>query len=150
MSSVSSAVRRRASGGTWQRAHVVQPVRELDQQHPHVVGDGEQQLAEVFGLLGLLGDQIEPLELGQPIDQRADIRAEHLVDFGAGRRGVLDRVVQERRRDGRVIELEVGEDGRHFERMGKIRVAGGAFLLAMRLHGVDIGAVKQRLVGRGL
>ncbi len=33
-----------------ERAHVVQPVGELDEQHPDVGGDGEQELAEVFGL----------------------------------------------------------------------------------------------------
>ena len=128
-----------------ERAHVVQTVGELDQQHPHVVGDRQQQLAQVLGLLGLLGDEVEPLELGQSLDQRADVLAEHLVDLVAGRRGVLDRVVQERGRDGRVVELEIGQDRRDLERMGKIGIAGGALLLAMRLHGIDIGAVEQRL-----
>ncbi len=60
---------------------------------------------------------------------------------------VLDRVVQQRRRDRGVVELEVGQDGGDLERMGEVRVAGGALLLAVRLHGVDIGAVEQRLVG---
>ena len=36
-----------------QRAHVVQPVGELDEQHAHIVGDRQQQLAQVLGLLGL-------------------------------------------------------------------------------------------------
>ena len=106
----------------------MQPVGELDQQHPHVVGDREQELAQVLGLLGLLGDEVEPLQLGQALDQRADLAAEHLVDLGAGRRRVLDRVVQQRRRDGGVVELEVGEDRRDFERMGEIGVARGALL----------------------
>ena len=130
-----------------ERAHVVQPVGELDQQHAHVVGDGEQELAQVLGLLGLARDEVELLQLGQALDQMADVGAEDLVDLGARRRRVLDRVVQQRRRDGGVVELEVGQDRRDFERMGEIRVAGGALLLAMRLHGVDIGAVEQRLVG---
>ena len=84
-----------------ERAHVVQPVGELDQQHAHVVGDREQQLAEVLRLLGLLGDEVELLELGQALDQRADVVAEQLVDLGARRLGVLDRVVQQRGRDRR-------------------------------------------------
>ena len=61
--------------------------------------------------------------------------------------GVLDRVVQQRRRDGGVVELQVGQDRGDFERMGEIGIARGALLLAMRLHGVDIGAVEQLLVG---
>ena len=70
-----------------------------------------------------------------------------LIDLGAGRLGILDRVVQQRGGDGGVVELEVGENRRDFDRMGEIRIAGGAPLLAMRLHGVDIGAVEQVLVG---
>ena len=145
MSSVSSAVRRRASGGMCDEgAHVVQPVGELDQQHPDVVGDRQQELAQVLGLLRLLGDEVELLELGEPFDQRADVLAEHLVDLGAGGGGILDGVVQQRRGDGGVVELEVGQDRRDFERMREVGVAGRALLLAMRLHGVDIGAVEQR------
>ena len=61
-----------------ERAHVVQAVGELDQQHAHVVGDRQQQLAEVLRLLGFLGDEFELLQLGQALDQRADIVAEQL------------------------------------------------------------------------
>ena len=47
-----------------ERAHVVQPVGKLDQQHAHIGCDRQQQLAQVLRLLGLLGDQVEFLELG--------------------------------------------------------------------------------------
>jgi hypothetical protein len=47
-----------------ERAHVVQAVSELDEKHADVAGDGEQELAEILGLLGLLGDQVELLDLG--------------------------------------------------------------------------------------
>ena len=133
-----------------QRAHVVQTVGELHEQNAHIVGDREQELAEILRLLGFLGDEIELLQLGQAVDQRADIGAEHLVDLAARRRRILDRVVQQRGRDGGVVELQIGQDRRHFERMGKIRIARRALLLAMRLHGVDIGAVEQGFVGIGI
>ncbi len=130
-----------------QRAHVVQPVGELDQQHAHVVGNGEQELAQVLGLLGFARDEVEPLQLGEAFDQVADLTTEDLVDLRARRLGVLDRVVQQRCDDGRVVELQVGEDRGHFERMREVRIAGGARLLAMRAHGVDIGAVQKVFVG---
>ena len=133
-----------------ERAHVVQPVRELDQQHPHVVRDRQQQLAQVLRLLGFLGDEVELFELGEPLDQRADVMTEHLIDLGAGCGRILDGVVQKRGGDGRVVELEIGEDPRHFEGVGKIGVAGGASLLAVRLHGVDVGAIEHRLAGIGI
>ena len=34
-----------------ERAHVVEPVGQLDEQDTHVVGDREQQFSEVLGLL---------------------------------------------------------------------------------------------------
>ena len=99
MSSVSCAMRARlASGMKLQRAHVVQAVGELDQEHARVVGDREQQLAEILGLLRVFGDEVELFELGQAIDQAADLLAEDLVDFRARDGGVFDRVVQHRRR----------------------------------------------------
>jgi hypothetical protein len=71
-----------------QRAHVVQAVGELDQQDAHVVGDGEQQLAKVLGLLGLLRHEVEFLDLGEAFDQPADVGAEEFVDLGAASRSV--------------------------------------------------------------
>ena len=64
--------------------------------------------------------------------------------------GVLDRVVQHRGRDGGVVELQVGEDRRDLEGMAEEQVAGGALLVAVGHHGIDVGAVEKRLVGRGV
>ena len=83
----------------------------------------------------------------RPSTRRADIAPEQAVDLGAGGLGVLDGIVQQRGSDGRVVELEVGQDRRDFDRMGEIGIAGRTPLLAVGLHGVDIGAVEQRLVG---
>ena len=134
-----------------QRAHVVQAVGELDQQHAHVVGDRQQQLAQVLGLLGLACETRSSfLSLVRP-STSAPISWPNSWSISARVAvGVLDGVVQQRRRDGGVVELEVGQDRRDFERMGEIGIAGGALLLAMRLHGVDIGAVEQLLVGVGI
>jgi hypothetical protein len=129
------------------RAHVVQAVGELDQQHSDVARDGKQELAEILRLLGLLGDEVELLDLGQSIDQGADLAPEHGVDFGTRGFGILDGIVQERGCDCRIVEPHFGEDGRHFQRMGEIRCARGPLLVAVRFHGIDIGAIEQRLVG---
>ena len=42
-----------------QRAHVMQAIGKLHQEHANVAGDRDQQLAEVLRLLRLLGDQIK-------------------------------------------------------------------------------------------
>jgi len=140
----------RGCGNELERAHVVQPVGELDQEHTDVVGDRQQQLAQVFGLLGLARDKLQPLQLGEAFDQRADFGTENLVDLGPRRLRILDGVVQQRRHDRGVVQFEVGQDRRHLERMREIGIAGGAGLRAVRLHGVDIGAIEQVLVGVGI
>ena len=130
-----------------ERAHVVQPVCELDQKHAHVIGHGKKQLAQVFGLLRLAGDEVETLDLGKALDQRADLVAKELVDLVTRRGGVLDRVMQQRDRDRRLVHVQVGQDRRDFERVGDIGVTAGALLTPMLLHGVDIGLVEQRDIG---
>ena len=47
-----------------QRAHVVQAVGELHQENADVVGNGQQQFAQVLGLLGLSRHKLQPLQLG--------------------------------------------------------------------------------------
>ena len=44
-----------------QRAHIVQPVGELDEENADIGCDGEQELAEIFRMRGALGDKIELL-----------------------------------------------------------------------------------------
>ena len=75
------------------RAHIVQPVGELDQQHPHIIGHRQEKLAEIFRLLGLFGDEFEPLQFGQAFDQQSDFVAKYAIDFRTGGVGVFDRVV---------------------------------------------------------
>ena len=58
--------------------------------------------------------------------------------------------MQKRGSNGRIVELEVSKNRRHLDRVGKIRIARGAPLLAVGLHGVNIGTVEQRLVGLGI
>jgi hypothetical protein len=129
-----------------ERAHVVQAIGELHQKHADVARNRDQELAEILGLLGLLRDQIEPLDLGEPINEGADLGPEELIDLGAGRVGVLDHVVQQRGDDSGVIELEIRQDRSHFEGMGEIGRAGSALLGSMRAHRINVGTVEERLV----
>jgi hypothetical protein len=129
-----------------ERPHVVETIGELYEQHPDVGRDREEELAQVFGLGFLAGDEVEPLDLGEAVNDGADLVAEQLIDLGAGGVGVLDGVMEERDGDRRVVELQIGEDGGDFERMDEIGVAGGAKLRPMLLHGVNVGPVEQLVV----
>ena len=101
----------------------MQAIGELNQEDAGVVGDGEQELAEILGLLGVLGDEVELAELGEAVDQSADLLAEGLVDLIAGDGCVLDRVVQHGGDDGRIVDLELGQDGGDFERVREVGIA---------------------------
>ncbi len=95
----------------------MQTVGKLDQENADIVGDSQQQLAQVLGLLGLARYQFQPFQLGEALHQRADLVPEDVIDFGAGSLGILDGVVQQRGDDGGIVELEVGEDRRDLKRM---------------------------------
>jgi hypothetical protein len=71
----------------------------------------------------VLGGQLQLGELGDALDQLADLLAEQLFDLGAGDRGVLDHVVQQGRDDGGGVEPVFGEDARHLDRVGVVGVA---------------------------
>ena len=100
-----------------QGAHVVQPVGELDQQHPDVRRHRQHQLAQILRFLGAFGLDLEPGQLGHAIDQSGDILAEHAGDLVAGRVGVLQRVVQQAGHDRGGIELHLGQDTGHLHRV---------------------------------
>ena len=80
-----------------------------------------------------------------PSTRPGDLLAEILLDVVVGDGGVFDGVVQQRGRDRRHVELELGQDAGHFEGMGEIGIARGAELLAVRLHGEDVGAGSEAL-----
>ncbi len=133
-----------------QRAHVVQAVRELDQQHADVLGHRQHQLAEILGLLGLARLQLDARELGDPVHQAGDLRAEQPLDLFEGRQRVLDGVVQQPRDDRRAVEAHPREDAGDLNRMGEIGIARGALLASVRLHREDVGAVEGILIRRGI
>ena len=130
-----------------ERAHVVQTVGQLDEQDADVLRDRQEKLAEILGLRRLARHDVEFLDLRETLDQPTDFRTKKLVDFLAGAVRILDRVVQDGGDDGGVVELEIGEDGGDFERMGEIGIARCTGLLPVRTHRIDIGAVQKILVG---
>ena len=118
-------MRRRFSwlGMRVERAHVVQPVGELDQQHADVVGHRQQELAQILGGALVLGLRLDLGELGDAVDQPRDVGAEQLLDLlGRGDR-VLDRVVEDRGDDRLVVEMQVGQDAGDLDRVAEIGIA---------------------------
>ena len=58
------------------RAHVVEAVGELDEQDADVLRHRDEHLAQRRRLLRLLGVELEPVELGDAVDDRGDVGSE--------------------------------------------------------------------------
>ena len=129
------------------RAHVVQPVRELDQDHADVLGHRDDHLAVVLRLRLLAALELDPRQLRDALDEPRDLVAElgaHVVDV---RLRVLDDVVQERGRDRLLVEPELRADARDADGMLDERRAG-APLLALVRGGGERERARRRARGR--
>ena len=107
-----------------ERPHVVEPVGQLDDQDPPVVGHGHEHLADRRRLLGLLGVELEAVELGDPLDDQGHRRTEVAVDDLGGHPGVLDGVVEQGGGHRLGVEPQVGDDAGHGDRVGDVGLAG--------------------------
>ena len=83
-----------------QGAHVVEPVGELDEDDPDVLGHRQEHLPDVLGLLLLVAVGREARQLGHAIDEVGDLCAEALLDVGQAVFGVLGDVVEQGSLDG--------------------------------------------------
>ena len=131
------------------RAHVVEPVGELDDEHPPVRRHGHEHLAHRGGLLGLFGVELQAVELGHPVDDGAHLGPELLGDVLEGEPGVLHRVVQQGRGHRPGVEAQVGDDGGDGHGVGDVGLAGLAELAHVGLLGDLAGPDDQLAVGGG-
>jgi hypothetical protein len=130
-----------------ERAHVVEPVGELDENDAHVVNHREQHLANVLGLL-LLARLVAYLrDFGKPVNEVRDLFAERRAyDFRLDER-VLYNIVEKAGGYGDFVESHVGEDVRDFERVDEVRLAGGARLALVMEGGEKVSAPQNVKVG---
>ena len=108
------------------RAHVVQPVGQLDDQHPGVAGHRDDHLAD--GLrLGRVAE-LDLVQLGDAVDEVRHLVAELLAQPVQRVVGVLHRVVQQRRHQRGGVHAQLGEDRRDGQRVRDVGIAGLALL----------------------
>ncbi len=111
-----------------QGAHVVQTVGQLDQQDPPVLGHGDEHLADGRRLLRLLRVELQPVELGHPVDHPGHTLAEGRADVVEGETRVLHGVVEQGGGDRLSVEAQLGHDGRDGDGMGDVGLARSAEL----------------------
>ena len=106
-----------------ERAHVVQAVGELDQDHAQVARHRQHHLAEAFRIGFLAIAELHLVELGDAIDQFGHGLAELLGDRAARQRRVFQRIVQDRRAQGFGVHAQFGQDAGHGDGMGDVGLA---------------------------
>ena len=133
----------------FERAHVMQPVGQFDENDANVVHHGQEHLADVFGLARFGGHDVQTADFGDAFDKPGDFRAEALLDAGDGIFRVLDGVMEQRGGKRGGVEAHIGKDVGDFEEMGQIRIAGAAKLVAVALGGDFVGAAHHPGIFRG-
>ena len=130
-----------------ERAHVVQPIRQLHDDDARVLRDREQELAVALHLPVLIRAAVGQLgDLRQSIDDGRDLLPELALDVVDRPRGVLDHVVNQPAGHRGRIELQVGEDLCDLDAVRDIRLTRIPRLPAMGFLGEAIGARQQFLV----
>jgi hypothetical protein len=129
-------------------AHVVQAVRELDQDDAHVPRHRQKHLAVILGLRLGVGFELDLVELGDAVHQIGHGLAEVARDLGLGDGGVLHHVVEERGSQRLRIEVPLREDVGDRQRMGDVGLARLAELALVGLLAEVIGRLQLRDVLR--
>ena len=113
--------------------HVVQPVRQLDQHHPDVLGHGQEHLPVVFHLLFFPGNVFDFPQFGDPVHQHGHFPAENVFHLVQGHFGVFHHIMEKSGCQGHIVHLELGQDAGHPQGMDDVGFPGGPFLLGMGL-----------------
>ena len=117
-----------------ERAHVVQAVGQLDDDHANVGHHGKKHLADVLGLVVFTVGELDLVELGDAFDDVRHLLAKALGDLGRGDIGVFDRIVQQAGGDGGRVHLQLSEHLADLKRMNHVGLARGALLALVLLQ----------------
>jgi len=131
------------AGQHFQRAHVVQAVGQLDQDHANVARHGHGHFLEVLGLGLGLGLEVHLGQFADPVDQFGHGFAELRLQRFFGNAGVFDHVMQHRSHQALMVHVHVGKNIRNREWVRDIRFATAAALAVVGLFGVEVRSADQ-------
>ena len=126
-----------------ERAHIVHPVGELDENHAHVLAHGEDHLAEIFRLLLLVAAIVGATQLGDAVDQGGDLAAEQALISSNVVRVSSTVSCSKAADDARHVELQIGDDIGDRYGMNQIRLTGQTFLPVVDFGGEIVGFADQ-------
>ena len=125
--------------------HIVQPVTDLDEDDPDVLGHGHEHLPQILHLLLFLGDILHPCQLGDPLHQIGHGGGELFGDLLVGDAGVLNDIVQQGGDDGIQVQFQLGHDLGYRQWVDDIRLP--AFPQLPRVGVVGIGKGLEKFLG---
>ena len=132
-----------------QRPGIVQPVGNFDEDDADVLRHGHEHLAQILHLLLFHRRILHTRQLCDALDQICNRLAEHARDLLKACVGVLQAVVQQRRRDRVGVEADLSHDLRYGKRMDDIRLSGFSELVFMLFIGVFICPLDNLQIGGG-
>jgi hypothetical protein len=121
----------------------VQPVSQLDQDHPDVAGHGHGHFLEVFSLCFGLGLEVHLGQLADAVDQFGHGFTKLRTERFFGNTGVFNHVMQHGRHQALMVHMHVGKDIRDRERVRNVGFAAATALAIVGLFGVEIRSADQ-------
>jgi len=110
-------------GKEFQRPEIVETVRQLDEDDPHVVGHGQDDFPNRLGPLEFRRGFLDPADFRHALHERGDVLAERLPELFRGDVRVLENVVEEAGGQGGGVQVHVGQLGGHLEGVAEVRLA---------------------------
>ena len=129
-----------------QRAHIVQPVGQLDDQYAQVFDAGHHHLTQRLDLLvghrrvRLAAFLLDLFELGHAVDKLGDGRAKIGANVVDAEFGIFCDIMEQSGRYGLRIHAQFGQDLRHGNGMDHIRLAALAPHVAVRVAAQQVSA----------
>ena len=115
--------------------HVVQAVRQFDDNDTDVLGHGQKHLAVILDLPLFFGNIFNFAQLGHAVYQHGNLRAEHFLQLLKGSIRILYHIVEKSCRQRFFIHFHLGQDISYLCRVNDIRLAGTPLLICMHLRG---------------
>ena len=105
------------------RSHVMQSIRQLDQQDSDVLRHRDQHLAKVLRLLLPGATELNPRDLSETLHQEGHPVAKQTLNLAASRQRIFEGVVEESGNDRVFVDVQVEQDACHLERMDQVGLA---------------------------
>ena len=119
-----------------ERAHVVEPVGQFDDNDTDIPGHSQKHFPEVLRLyFDFIRGIFDLGQLGNAVHKKRDFLAEFPFDILEGHIRIFDHIVEDRRGDRLFIHFQLCENDRHLNRMADVGLPGFPELVPMGVAG---------------